>query len=177
MHAVTLPIAQKHYKPYKGDKAVNCALCGHRTAKHSIVFYEDLPYAIRLLIQGKSEKEANEFVWQRAVREQQKGIYRAHKTVLACSDCVTVQLDHETGNPDSAKSYLDGIEVNDDCSLIIGRFADRPYHPALFFTECQSVDAFLDQFRAQSLRGNLKRCSLPRDYAKNALSISGRLSG
>jgi hypothetical protein len=171
MHAATLPIAQKHYKLYKSDKAVKCALCSHGIAKHSIVFYEDLPYAIRLLIQGKSESEANELVWQKAVREQQKGVYRAHKTVLACDNCVRVQLDHETGNPDSALSYLDGVAINERVTLITGRFVNQPYCPALFFTECQSVDDFLDKFRAQSLRGNLKRCTLPRDYAKDSLSL------
>jgi hypothetical protein len=91
-------------------------------------------------------------VWQKAVREQKGGIYRAHKSVLACDNCVTEQMDHETGNPDTALSYLDGIQVNDKVSLITGRFVDRPYHPALFFTVCEDVQEFMRQFKENSLR-------------------------
>lgn len=141
-------LLQHWVKPFASGLACKCGEETH----YCVQSFFDLEKYKRLIESGKTDSEATDVVWDQALSEQLKGVYKVSHVHHLCQECAFYLLSVAVGDTAANVAMLPMMILGDLSSVIVGSELSSIDDEGKNFAgmaRAQTIDELLAQMRGQ----------------------------
>jgi len=134
--------------------------CGRPSTEYALHHFLAIKEMQCLAASGKSDQQATEVVWQKALAEQQKGIYTVRIVTSHCKQCSMALLEQAVGENAATLAMMPMMLLGDRSSVIVGaKLLTKDDDGKLFaaMTHAKTIEELRRHIRGEEIAIHLSR--------------------